>query len=232
MKPDLNNKHQHTYDAIMRHPTSHNLQWREVRSLLESLGEVVEGSNGHVNVTRNGKTLVLHSDHQKDVGSEKQIKSLRTFIEGSNDPATPEAASGVHLLVVVDHREARIYKTELRGSEPQRIAAFDPENKVGRHVHHVDNDSTGLRRPEVKGFYDAVGKALKGAEEILIFGSGTGGGSAMESLLSQFKLHHKDVAAKVVGSVVVDESHMTEDQLLAKAREFYLASAAGRGDPV
>jgi hypothetical protein len=31
------------------------------------------------------------------------------------------------------------------------------------------------------------------------------------------------VAAKVIGSVVVDAHHTTEDQLLAQAREFYAA---------
>jgi hypothetical protein len=29
------------------------------------------------------------------------------------------------------------------------------------------------------------------------------------------------VAKRVVGSVVLDETHLTEDQLLAKARDFY-----------
>ena len=38
----------------------------------------------------------------------------------------------------------------------------------------------------------------------------------MEMLLADLKDHHPDVAAKVIGSVVVDAHHTTEDQLLAR----------------
>ena len=43
----------------------------------------------------------------------------------------------------------------------------------------------------------------------------------MEQLLAELKRFHKDLAQRVVGVVVVDQPHLTEDQLLAKAREFY-----------
>jgi microcystin degradation protein MlrC len=54
-----------------------------------------------------------------------------------------------------------------------------------------------------------------------MFGSGTGKSSAMYHLLADLKAHHPDVAAKVVGSVVVDAHHTTEGELLAHARKFY-----------
>ena len=38
--------------------------------------------------------------------------------------------------------------------------------------------------------------------------------------------NHRDVAERAVGSVAVDAHHLTEDQLVARAREFF-ASAAG-----
>ena len=69
--------------------------------------------------------------------------------------------------------------------------------------------------------------SLRGAHGILLFGGGTGASSAMEQLLAELRLHHKDIAAHVVGSVVVDQHHTTEDALLAKARAFY-AEHAGR----
>ena len=43
----------------------------------------------------------------------------------------------------------------------------------------------------------------------------------MEMLLADLKAHHPDVAATVVGAVVVDAHHTTEGQLLAKASDFY-----------
>jgi len=42
-------------------------------------------------------------------------------------------------------------------------------------------------------------------------------------LLADLKLNHQDIAKRVVGSMVVDEHHLTEDQLLAKAREMFVA---------
>jgi hypothetical protein len=35
------------------------------------------------------------------------------------------------------------------------------------------------------------------------------------------KHHHPIVAQRIIGSLVIDEHHLTEDQLLAKAREFF-----------
>jgi hypothetical protein len=128
--------------------------------------------------------------------------------------------SAPHLLVVIDHHEARVYRTEVHGAVPERIVPYDPYG-YGRHLHSAHEWTDGKRQPERKSFYEAVAKTLGGAGQVLVFGSGTGRSSAMEMLLADLKAHHADVAAKVVGSVVVDAHHTTEAQLLAKAREFY-----------
>ena len=125
-----------------------------------------------------------------------------------------------HLLVVIDHQEARVYLTEVHAAVPVRITPYDPHG-YGRHLHSAHEWSDGKRLPERKSFYEAVAKTLQGAGQVLLFGSGTGRSSAMEQLLADLKAHHADVAAKVIGSVVVDARHTTEDQLLAKARDFY-----------
>jgi hypothetical protein len=135
-----------------------------------------------------------------------------------------EAKPEAHLLVVIDHREARIYKTELKGTVPERITPFDPHG-FGRYLHSVTDDSNGQRIPERKSFYEAVTRSLKGAGQIVLFGTGTGASSAMEQLIGHLKHHHADVAKRIVGSVAVDEHHLTEGQLLARAREFYGALA-------
>ena len=135
------------------------------------------------------------------------------------------SAAASHLLVVLDHREARVYstelKTELKGAVPERITPFDPHGH-GAHLHNMsDEHSDGKSQPERKGFYEAIAKTLRGAEQILLFGSGTGKSSAIDQLVADLREHHADVAAKIIGSVKVDAHHMTDNQLLAKAREFY-----------
>ena len=125
-----------------------------------------------------------------------------------------------HLWVVIDHQEARVYRTEVQGSVPERIAPYDP-HAHGRHLHSAHEWTDGKRPAERKSYYEAVAKTLQGAEQVLVFGSGTGRASAMEQLLADLKDHHPDVAGKIIGSVIVDAHHTTEGQLLAKAREFY-----------
>jgi hypothetical protein len=216
--------HQRTYDAVFQHPISRNLQWRDVRSMLGALAEMTEERNGNLKFTRNGQTLTVHPPRRKDLSDVQELMQIRHFLERSAAPPQAAVAEGVHLLVVIDHRLARIYKTEFKGSTPERIIPYDAAGS-GRHLHYVENDSNGQRKPEVKSFYTAVAKTLERAEKILLFGSGTGASSAMDQLLAELDRHHKEVRERVIGSIVVDEQHLTEDQLLAKAREIYATTA-------
>lgn len=128
--------------------------------------------------------------------------------------------SAAHLLVVIDHQEAKIYHIEVDGGLPMRIAPFDPQGHR-KHLHSLDEWTSGKRQAESKSFYEAIAQTLQGADQILLFGSGTGRSSAMDVLLTDLKKYHADVAKKVIGAVVVDAHHSTEGQLLAKAREIY-----------
>jgi hypothetical protein len=220
MTTTLSSAHQATLDAIRRHPAVHNLHWNEVRSLLEAIAEVRPHGNGSIKYTRNGQTLLLHPDSHKDIDTDEQLKEVRQFLERSNEVLTPPEGSGVNLLVVIDHREARIYRTELKGTVPQRIVPHDPGNE-GRHLHSVSNDANGQRLPEIRSYYESIAKSLHGATSILLFGTGKGASSAMHHLAAEIRDHHKDIAAHLVGTVTIDEHHLTEGQLLAKAREFY-----------
>jgi hypothetical protein len=225
MQSQLSGPHQKTYQRIFQHPMPHNLQWREVWSMLGAMTDVqaLEDDKGNLKVKRNGQTLLLRHPRTKDLADKKELMHIRHFLERSETPQAPPPAAGTHLLVVIDHREARIYRTELHGSVPQRIVPYDPFG-FGRDLHYNQDDANGQRKPEQKSFYQAVAKTLQGAQQILMFGTGTGASSAMEQLLAQLKEHHQDIAKRVVGSIAVDEHHLTEAQLLAKARELFIAA--------
>jgi hypothetical protein len=218
--------HRSTYDAVFQHPVARNLAWRDVRSMLGSLAEVEEGGGGALKFTRNGHSLVVHPPRRKDFDDVQALMDIRHFLERSGAASQEAVADGVHLLVVIDHREARVYRAELHGSVPQRVVPYDPSG-FGRHLHYVQDDSSGQRKPERKSFYESVAKTLRGAEQVLVFGSGTGASSAMDQLFAALKHDHPDLARRVIGSIVVDAQHLTEDQLLARARDFY--AKAGRG---
>jgi hypothetical protein len=219
--PHLNARHQHTYEAIFRHPAAHNLEWHDVRSLLGALADVAEGQNGTLKVTRNGQTVVLHVPKHKDVATVDDLLAIRHFLDNSGETtiASP-IAPGVHVLVVIDHHEAKIYRTVSHGAVPQQIVPYDPHG-FDRHLRSENPETDGKRQPERKSYYEAIVATLRGADEILILGSGTGESSAMVQFLAEVKHHHGDVAPHIVGSIVVDEHHMTGDQALARAREFF-----------
>lgn len=226
MNSNIAGTHGQAYEHLFRHPTPHNLEWREVLSMFRGMpNTTVEGErNGHYQVTRNDHVLVLHRPHGKDIADTDEVIRIRHFIERSSGPAATPPTAGTHLLVVIDHQQARIYSAELHGTKPQHIRPYDPYG-FGRALHFVHTGGDGELRPERKSFYEAVAKTLRGAQQILVFGTATGASSAMEHLLLDLKKHHHDVAERIIGSVAVDEHHLTDDQLLAKARELFTAAS-------
>jgi hypothetical protein len=231
MKAQLTGSYRRTYEAIFRHPTAHNLQWRNVRAMLSAIAEVIEEPNGNLKVTHDGHTLLLHPSRHKDVADVGDLVEIRRFLERCGGSAPPAPVAGAHLLVVIDHRQARVYQTELHGAVPQRIVPYDPHG-FGRYLHNVQDDSNGQRKPELKSYYEAVAQTLRSAEKILVFGSGTGASSAMEQLLIELKRHHHALADRIVGMVVLDEQHLTDDQLLARAREVYATPVSQTATPL
>jgi len=113
----------------------------------------------------------------------------------------------------------------MHGASPLQILPHEPEDYF-RHAHNSKGFSRGQEKPEPNSFFEPVARALSGSGRILIFGTGTGMSSEMDQFIAWSKVHHPELAARIIGSLVVDESHLTPDQLLAKAREFYANAPA------
>jgi len=127
---------------------------------------------------------------------------------------------GLNLLVVIDHRQARIFRAELRGTVPRRITPYDPHGSA-RHLHRFEPAADGRRKPELRAYFEALAMTLRGAERVLVLGSGPGVGDTMDLLIEELKRRRPDIAAHVAGAIVIDEQHTSEAQILARAREFY-----------
>jgi len=216
----LTGSHQRTFDRIFQHPISHNLEWRDVHALLGEMGDVAKEHNGSLKVTRNGQTLVLHPTSKKDVAEMDEVMALRHFLERSETASPQIIENETPWLLVIDHHEARIFRSEMDGPTPQRILPYQPENYF-RHAHNSKTTSRGQEKPDPNTFFEPVAKVLQAVGPILVFGTGTGTSSEMEQFIAWLKHHHPEVAKRVIGSLVVDEHHLTEGQLLAKAKDFY-----------
>ena len=90
---DLDGHHRKTYDAIFRHPAAHNLEWHDVRSLLNALADVVEGHNGAIEVTRNGHAVTLHVPKHKHVASVEELLAIRHLLDRSGESAVDQAVA-------------------------------------------------------------------------------------------------------------------------------------------
>jgi hypothetical protein len=94
MNADLNNHHRDTIEKIFSHPASGNVEWRQVRSLLDAVGTVVEEHDGKLKVTVGPETEVLHPPHAKDI-DKQMVVDLRRMLKDaglapSGAPAVPD----------------------------------------------------------------------------------------------------------------------------------------------
>jgi hypothetical protein len=146
--------------------------------------------------------------------------ALRHFLEKSEAASPATNGTEAHWLLMIDHREARIYRTAAPGAVPQVIRPHVREDFF-RHAHNSQDFSRGQEKPDPNSYFEPVAGVLNGAHKILIFGTGTGTSSEMDQFVAWLRQHHPELATRIVGTEVVDEHHLTEAELLAKAREFY-----------
>jgi hypothetical protein len=83
---ELSNRHRDTIDQIFDRPSSGNVEWREVLSLLEVVGEVVEEPNGRYRVTLGGETEVFDRPHGKDVDVQVLVDLRRMLRKAGFEP--------------------------------------------------------------------------------------------------------------------------------------------------
>ena len=219
--PSLSGSHLRTCTTLFQHPVSHNLAWHDVHGLFRQIGEVVEEPNGSLKVTRHGESIVLHPARTKDVDSTDELMRLRHFIERSEaaTAAGPDRGDEPWLLVI-DHREARIFRPAGTGAVTLQILP-PPPVEFFRHAPGSDDFARGQEKPDPGSYFPPVVKALETAGRILVFGTGTGKSSEMDQFVTWAEVHNPDFAARIVGTLVVDEHHLTQGQLLEKAREFF-----------
>jgi hypothetical protein len=221
MITQLHGLHRKTYDALFQDPVARNLEWQEVRSMLVALADAVEEDSDSLRIKRNGKTLVLHRPQSAGFEDLETLMQVRGFLKQSVAPLRQPEVQSLHLVVVIDDERARVYRTRFQESVPQRIMPYHPAG-MARHLEITQNAYDGSRHAERKHFYQVLAKILIGAETILVLGGGTEAMTAMRQLLIELGHHHRNVAKRIIGALVVHEPHLTEQLMLKKSRAFYL----------
>ncbi|MFZ0768191.1 MAG: hypothetical protein WAM64_03110 [Acidimicrobiales bacterium] len=75
----LNNHHRATLANIFQHPVSHNLEWKDVLSLMNAVAMVVEKHDGKYEVTLGATTESLERPKHKDLGAQ-EVLDLRRML--------------------------------------------------------------------------------------------------------------------------------------------------------
>jgi hypothetical protein len=75
----LDNRHRDTLRQIFQHPTSHNIEWQAVLSLLETVGAVTVRHDGKVAVTLGPEREFLDPPAGKDI-DEQMVVDLRRML--------------------------------------------------------------------------------------------------------------------------------------------------------
>ena len=172
---------------------------------------------------------------------------LEGLAEPEPDPALPAEralADGKHVLVAVDAKGARVYRTLLSSDAtrpPERLVPLIRYNDSSKYRYdEKKSDPTETRRnKKASRLPDAIARAVleKLAEidpdTVLVAAHGKGKGDAARALVSFLGKHDRNLASRVVGEAIHVESEkggrrLSDRQLLATARRAYRRVLAPR----
>jgi hypothetical protein len=83
----LDNRHRDTLRQIFEHPTSHNIEWRAVLSLLEAVGTVSVRHDGKVAVKLGPEQEFLEPPAGKDIDTQMVVDLRRMLSEAGYAPS-------------------------------------------------------------------------------------------------------------------------------------------------
>jgi len=228
----LTGAHRRTYLKFSQQPnlTRAVVKRTAVRSLLEALGGVTELKENSLEITRNGHVLTLPSLGTKKTEPVAELIALRHFLKRSENPPNPSNGRDAHLLLVIGHHEARLFRSEINGGRteqllPEESHASFPTSPSSRRKASADTKSI-----DQDSFFEPIARALQTTGTILIFGESSATQSEMDNFIAWLKREHPQQAERIIGSVVIEKDQATTDTLLTESREFYACTHTTKHD--
>jgi hypothetical protein len=84
--PHLDNRHRNTLHQIFEHPTSHNIEWHAVTSLLEAIGTVTVRHDGKAEVRVGSELTFLDPPSGKDIDTQMVVDLRRMLSQAGYQP--------------------------------------------------------------------------------------------------------------------------------------------------
>ena len=86
----LSSNHRDTLLKIFQHPTSHNVEWREVTSLVAAVGSVEETHGGRYRISVGDEIEVVDRPRDKDVDVQMVLDLRRMLTSAGYDAVVEE----------------------------------------------------------------------------------------------------------------------------------------------
>ncbi|MCO6389468.1 addiction module toxin, HicA family [Aliihoeflea aestuarii] len=78
----MNGRNRKTLVAVFSEPVSGSIKWRDIESLLSSVGaEMSKGSGSRVRFDMNGQTLFVHRPHPSPDTRRWAVRAVREFLQ-------------------------------------------------------------------------------------------------------------------------------------------------------
>lgn len=122
-------------------------------------------------------------------------------------------SSHYHVLIWIDHREAKVLQFNAVDCERTVIHSTHPN----QHLHHKANSIDSGHAGVDHAFLERVAHAVANAGAILI----SGPASAKTELVAHLETKHPELAKRISGVETLD--HPTDGALLAFGRSFFKA---------
>ena len=229
----MKRQHQQTLQALFAHPLQHGLRCSRVEGLLLSLGAEVEHLPDHRLQVRlpAGQVACLHaapSLHHPWLDEEGVLRLRRLLQQAGITPGHPEPApppargdQAVRLVVRLDHHDASLWRLEGEAVEQAQLHPHGLWGSDQNLSHRHERDLPGQRAPLDHDYLERLSAAIAAAEAVLLLGHGQGQADVRRLLVAHLRRHHPQLLARIVGVVTVDDSALSEAELLALAREHF-----------
>jgi hypothetical protein len=166
--------------------------------------------------------------HSPDLDAEAVMRLRHFLADAGITPDHPETTEpsprgdqSARLVLHLNHHRTDAYRLE---GEQVEHAVLRPHGLWGsgeRLTHRHDRDVAGQRAPKDNDYLARITAAMAEADAVLLLGHGTGESDMRAVLLTYLKTHRSDLLEKIVGVETIDDAGMSDQALLAIAREHF-----------
>jgi len=225
--------HLRTLQALFAHPLQHGVRVSAVEALFRSLGaevEVLKDRRLRVRMPSGAETWIRTGCgvREPDLDAEAVMRA-RHFLERIGvtpdhpepEPDSPRGDQSRRLVLHLEHSRTDAYLLE--GGEVEH-SVLKPHGIWGtnqRLTHRHDRALAGQRAPLDVDYLARITEAMTDADVVLLLGHGTGESDMRQVLLNYLETHRRDLIDRIVGVVSLDDAGLSDDALVAIAREHF-----------